>query len=117
MPQNANPLDSQRVLKNDGRTVVKVSVGQTFTMPSNMQVPATLNPLSSASQRKAVGGQIYCVFNDVPNDAIDYGCALHPMDVVTVSAVVAGKVTISVNGLPVLVINATTYAGLLLFYA
>lgn len=110
------PLDPQKLLKNDGRTVKKLGVGQSFTLPTTITVPATLNPLSSASQRVAVGGQLYAVYDDSA-DSVDFGCILDPGDVVTVSAVVAGKVTISVNGTPVVTLNATSVAGCLLFYA
>lgn len=111
------PLEQRRLLKNDGRSVVQVLQGGTFTVPDSIIVPATLNPLSSASTKRAVGGHIIAGFHDQPGQpAVDIGYELFPRDVVALSAVAAGKSNLSINGQIVFTFTTTAVCGVILLW-
>lgn len=111
-------LEQRRLLKNDGRQLVQVLQDNTFTVPDSVAVPATLNPLSQATTKRAVGGHIYAGFHDQPGQpALDLGYELFPRDVVAISAVASGKANLTINGQIVYTFTTTAVCGVLIMWS
>lgn len=112
------PLEQRRLLKNDGRQLVQVLQGGTFTVPDSVSVPATLNPLSQGTTKRTVGGHIYAGFHDQPGQpALDLGYELFPRDTVAISAVAAGKANLTINGQIVYTFTTTDVCGVLIMWS
>lgn len=106
----------------DGQTLFKVMEAETYTVPDTITVASPTGTSSGVSgapfdtKRTAVGGFIYAAFDDVAGPgSLDFQWPIQPGDVIACSAVDgSNNVTVTINGVTVLVIGGvTTDAGVL----
>ena len=87
----------------------------TVTSPTSQYLAKSLD-----STRNVVGGELLVGFSDAasgsPGGATFCGVALNPGDVVACSAVASGVITVTVNGVTVFTVAATTVGGVIGFY-
>lgn len=104
---------------------VTVSADTVFVVPDTIHSESPSGPSSGLgtgnlfdSRRPTVAGYIKSAFGDASGPGtIDFEYKLYPLDVVTLSAVAGGVTNVQINGVVVLTVPATAFAGLSGYYA